>query len=152
MLFTLKAFLKVTFPPEYPLALPDYIFYDNNCQLTQHLQASNDTYFDKSALVVDVFHFTSKHKETDLHCQTNCNPASFPELITTNGEWTFNSSAAEQVNGWFDGFQPIVREMLPERYAFFLDEMISIRNEWTVRELKRKGLKPYIVPIEALKG
>ncbi|KAG8961976.1 hypothetical protein FRC05_005642, partial [Tulasnella sp. 425] len=148
-----KDFLKVTFLPKYPGSLLSYIFYDDNCKLWEHLVASNDTYFlNKVGLVVDVFHFTRKHKETDINCQTYCNPANYPELVGSNGTWVFNSSAAEQVNAWFGGFQAVVREMSPERYGFYLDQMIAIRNQFVVTELERKGHKPHLVPRSVLEG
>jgi hypothetical protein len=55
-------------------------------------------YFDGCALAVDVFHFNCKHKASDDKCNANCNPALFKELITEEGNWRFNSSAAEQAN------------------------------------------------------
>ncbi|KAF8583181.1 hypothetical protein K439DRAFT_1507019 [Ramaria rubella] len=61
-------FLKVTFPACYPGAMPSYIFYDNNCRLIAHLLHTGDTYFSNVGLPVDVFHFKSKHKETDIIC------------------------------------------------------------------------------------
>lgn len=64
--------------------------------------------------------------------------------------WTFNSSAAEQINVWFGRFQSIVREMTPERYEFYLDEVIAIRNRFVVQELERKGLRPHLVPLDDL--
>lgn len=143
----------MTFPPKYPGSLPSYIFYDDNCKLREHLVASNDTYLlGKVGLVVDVFHFSRKHKQTDIHCQTYCNPSNYPELMGSEGTWTFNSSAAEQVNAWFGGFQSIVREMSPERYGFYLDEMIAIRNRFIVGELERKGHKPHVVPLSVLEA
>lgn len=107
----IQDFLKATFPLEFPGVCPSYIFYDDNCHLWKHLVASGDTYFVKVGLPVDVFHFKSKHRETDTFCQTHCNPARFRELIGPNDTWIFNSSAAEQTNAWFGLFQPIVREM-----------------------------------------
>ncbi|KAF7372445.1 hypothetical protein MVEN_00105800 [Mycena venus] len=53
------------------------------------------TYFDQVALPVDVFHFKSKHKETNIDCGAN----------------------SEQANAWFGGSQSIVREMPVERYT-----------------------------------
>jgi hypothetical protein len=106
----------------------------------------------KVGLPVDVFHFECKHSESDEQCQEHCNPASFPELIGPNNEWIYNSSAAEQVNAWFGGFQGIVREMLVDRYNFFLDEMIAIRNRYTRMGLERRGAKPHLVVFGALVG
>jgi hypothetical protein len=104
-------FLKATFPPQFPGALPSYIFYDNNCSFWKHLIHVNDDYFKNVGLPVDVFHFTSKHTVADTFCQLHCNPANFPELIGEGNKWIFNSSAAEQINSWFRRYQRIVQEM-----------------------------------------
>jgi len=108
---TVQDFVKVTFPPSMPGSLPSYIFYDNNRNLVAHLLATQDSYFDKVGLPVDVFHVKTKHKDGDLLSLTHCNPARFRKLIGPNNEWIFNSSAAEQANRWFGAFQSIVREM-----------------------------------------
>lgn len=162
-------FLKATFPEEYPGSLPSYIFYDNNCQLLKHLRSCGDHYFDNVGLPVDVFHFKCKHTQTDIFCQLNCNPALFRELIGPNGEWVFNSSAAEQANVWFGKFQNIVQEMPALRsvgaslslyllmqiqfsFNFFLDEMIAIHNRLTVAELARGGSRPHLQEEDLLRG
>lgn len=133
--------------------MPSYIFYDDNCKLREHLVASGDTdLLGKVGLVVDVFHFKSKHKTTDIKCQTYCNPANFPELVGPDESWVFNSSAAEQVNVWFGGFQAIVREMIPVKYNFYLDEMILLRNRDVVEHLRKRAVRPHLVPIEVLRG
>lgn len=98
-----------------PASLPGVIWHDNNCQIVAMLNNDEDehlrTYFDRCALPVDVFHFKSKHKETDENCGRNCNPYIWKDLRTDDGQWRFNSSAAEQTNAWFGGFQSIAREM-----------------------------------------
>lgn len=116
------------------------------------LNAEGDTYFDHVALPVDVFHFKSKHKESDVDCGKYCNPAIWPELQTPEGGWRFNSSAAEQANAWIGGYQAVVREMQMDRYEFFLDEMIKRRNRALVKDLKRKAKAPYRIPREVLLG
>jgi hypothetical protein len=126
--------------------LPDIIFYDNNCHLQSHLHAQGDTFFSDVILPVDVFHFKSKHKETDEFCQKHCNPALWPELVDADGKWIFNSSIAEQVNVWIGGYLAIVRDMLPHRYDFFLDEMIKQRNQVVVEKLRKSGQIPYHIP------
>lgn len=108
------------------------------------------SYFDGCALPVDVFHFKSKHKISDIDCQQNCNPYIWKELRTEDNKWRFNSSAAEQTNAWFGGYQAIVREMQGDRYDFFLDEMIKRRNRLLVSELKRSGQRPYSIPRHVL--
>lgn len=100
-------------------------------------------------LPVDVFHYTAKHKQDHDYCRTYCNPHNFKELIS-EGEWVFNSSAAEQVNVWFGGFQALVREMGVDMYNFTLDQVIMVRNRFTVSELERKGRKPHIAPLDFL--
>jgi hypothetical protein len=116
--------------------MPDHIFFDNNCSLAKHVQ--NDPDFNNVGLTVDVFHFSCKHSITDEFCQTNCNPALFPELLGKDGKgWYFNSSIAEQTNVWLGGFHAIVREMLHDKYNFFLDEMILLRNRMTRAKLAK---------------
>ncbi|KAH9834909.1 uncharacterized protein C8Q71DRAFT_710647 [Rhodofomes roseus] len=134
-----KVFLRRLFPTQH--SLPRVIFYDSACQLKKHLLASGDTYFDNSALPVDVFHMKSKHKESDEFCGFHCNPARWPELHD-GGVWRFNSSAAEMTNAWFGGFISIVREMREDRYDFFLDEVIKQRNCRTIHELALHGAHP----------
>lgn len=153
----------------YPGCLPNYIFYDNNCNLLSSLHKAKDHYFDTVGLPVDVFHALHKHGEEDLYCQRHCNPASYPDLVTETGEWLFNSSVAEQVNKWFGAFQRIVREMTTERFAiplllktqtqtmtlllryhFYLDEVIAIRNRVVVEELYRQGKHPHRIPASVL--
>ena len=137
-------------------SLPGVIWYDNNCKLHAVLRNCEDpderTYFEDCMLPVDVFHFKSKHKITDNYCNANCNPAQWPALRKGEEgmEWQFNSSAAEQVNAWFGGYQAIVREMQVDRYNFFLDEMIQRRNEWLEVELERDGKHPRRIPRQDL--
>jgi hypothetical protein len=117
--------------------MPNHIIYNNNCTLAKHVQG--DPWFEDVGLAVDVFHFKCKHAKSDEFCQTNCNPHNFPELHGENGVgWYFNTSIAEQTNVWFGGYHSICREMLAFKYDFFLDEMILIQNEATVKRLKHK--------------
>jgi hypothetical protein len=124
---------------------PEHIFYDNNCQLAKHVKG--DPFFQKVGLSVDVFHFKCKHKETDIFCQKECNPAAFPELKGDgNKPWYFNSSVAEQTNAWFGGYQSICREMLRDKYNFFLDEMILRRDRITYDKLLKTDCMPSTWP------
>ncbi|KAJ6542571.1 hypothetical protein B0H19DRAFT_1170950 [Mycena capillaripes] len=144
-----KDFLKATFPPQFPKSLPQYIFYDNNCNFLKHLLHCNDHYFDNVGLPVDVFHAPGHN---DDFCNTHNNPALFPQLMDEDGNWVFNSSAAEQANAWLGGFQSIVREMPESRYNFYLDEMIAIRNRETVVALKKDGKNPIFHSEAFLRG
>ncbi|KAF9543544.1 hypothetical protein CPC08DRAFT_770213 [Agrocybe pediades] len=100
--------VNATFPT--PLSTPQAINYDNNCSLRKHLDATHDNHFKDTAMLVDVFHFNSKHKGSDVYCQKHCNPASFPELMNGN-QWRFNTSCCEQTNVWLGGYQAILRDM-----------------------------------------
>ena len=129
--------------------MPDHIFFDNNCQLAKIVQ--NDKDFANVGLSVDVFHFKSKHKVTDIFCQTHCNPVAFPELKGEgNKPWYFNSSIAEQTNVWIGGYHSICREMLVDKYNFFLDEMILRRNRMTRERLEASGCMPGAWNIELI--
>ncbi|KDQ09975.1 hypothetical protein BOTBODRAFT_164259 [Botryobasidium botryosum FD-172 SS1] len=140
-------FAKRTFPT--PESLPQYIIYDNACNVRAHLDtahaASDHAYFkdNRSNWVVDVFHFENKHKKTDIYCQEHCNPVLYADLCTAESKWTFNSSIAEQTNVWFGGYHSLCQGMHKDRYNFFLDEMIRRRNQWLVEELARKRLQPF---------
>ncbi|KAJ7170302.1 hypothetical protein C8R43DRAFT_1120731 [Mycena crocata] len=146
-----KVFLKATFLPEYPGAIPSYIFWDNNCSLLKHLLSSGDHYFDNVGLPVDVFHFNCKHSEGDIFCQIHCNPARFRELVGADSKWVFNSSAAEQANAWFVKYQNIVQDMPVLKYNFYLDEMIAIHNEQIAAQLAREGNAPHLQTEELLR-
>ncbi|KAF8074791.1 hypothetical protein FPV67DRAFT_1408151 [Lyophyllum atratum] len=120
---------------------PNHIFFDNNCTLAKMVH--DNEFFDDIGLTVDVFHFKSKHSENDTFCQLNCNPEAFEELKGDGGKgWYFNSSIAEQTNVWLGGYHSICREMLVERYNFFLDEMIMRRNRVTKDRLEKAGHSP----------
>ncbi|KAF8451067.1 hypothetical protein L210DRAFT_3385227 [Boletus edulis BED1] len=117
------------------MSKPNHIFFDNNCTLSKMVR--DDPFFEHIGLSVDVFHFKCKHSQTDTWCQTKCNPAAFPELLGEGSQaWYFNSSVAEQTNVWVGGYHSICREMLAERYCFFLDEMIMRRNKMTKEKLR----------------
>ncbi|KAF8236744.1 hypothetical protein L208DRAFT_1250906, partial [Tricholoma matsutake] len=122
---------------------PDHIFFDNNCTLASMVRGK-DPFFDNIGLTVDVFHFKSKHSEMDIFCQENCNPAAYPELISEDNKgWYFNSSIAKQTNVWLGSYHAICREMLVDKYNFFLDEMILRRNCMTQEKLTMQGQSPF---------
>ncbi|KAF4614627.1 hypothetical protein D9613_003186 [Agrocybe pediades] len=140
-------FMKATFPT--PQSVPQLIAFDNGCQLHQHQDAIGDPHFKDTAVVVDVFHFKSKHKETDKYCAIHCNPAAFDEMMDGD-KWRFNTSACEQCNSWLSGYQAVLRDMEMTRFNFYLDEMIKRRNRYTIQQLEGKGYKPWEVPAAAL--
>lgn len=112
-------------------------------QLSTCSDCKKEEAFKNVGLSVDVFHFNCKHSEKDTYCQENCNPVSFPELLGENGKgWYFNSSIAEQTNVWLGGYHSICREMVVDKYHFFLDEMIMRRNRMTKTKLEKEGKQP----------
>ncbi|KAG9224286.1 hypothetical protein CCMSSC00406_0004785 [Pleurotus cornucopiae] len=136
-----------TFPT--PESTPEYLFYDTNCKLLAHQRYNHDTHFLHTGQPVDVFHFKSKHKESDVNCQMYCNPAAFPELMH-EGKWRFNTSICEQTNVWIGGYRAILRNMEVTRFNFYMDEMIKRRNRFVIMELKAKGRNPWMVPFDVL--
>lgn len=139
--------MKATFPT--PESTPEFFIFDNNCRLDAHQRCNNDTHFENTAKPVDVFHFKSKHKVTDTHCQQYCNPAAFPELHK-DGKWQFNTSICEQTNVWLGGYQAILRDMEITRFTFYLDEMIKRRNRFIVSKLQTEGRCPWSIPVSTL--
>ncbi|KAG1752713.1 uncharacterized protein EDB91DRAFT_1234687 [Suillus paluster] len=128
---------------------PEHIMYDSNCNALHEVQSRNDTWFDNVGVCVDAFHFRTKHKEGDTFCQTRCNPAHYPELLNADGSWFFNSSITEQANVWLGGYHNIVREMLPDKYNFFLDEMVMRRNRALIKAMEDRGQFPWYSPADA---
>lgn len=121
-----------------PGLMPDIVFYDDNCHLSAVYK--DDPAFALVGMPVDVFHFQCKHSINDVWCQQNCNPAMFPELTTSDGLWFFNSSIAEQTNVWLGHYHSICREMLVDRYRFFLDQMILMKNKETRKKQEKLDL------------
>ncbi|THV00023.1 hypothetical protein K435DRAFT_606423, partial [Dendrothele bispora CBS 962.96] len=129
---------------------PNHFIYDTNCILSKHVRNHTDPemrqFFKDIGLAVDVFHFKSKHKESDTYCGQNCNPFDFPELLYTdeNGrtKWYFNTSIAEQTNTWFSRYQPMCREMGSIFYDFFLNQMVLMHNVHKKNQLTREGFNP----------
>ncbi|KAF8804503.1 hypothetical protein BYT27DRAFT_7106918 [Phlegmacium glaucopus] len=122
---------------------PEHIFYDTNCLARQ--QAEKNPWFKGIGMCVDVWHFLNKHQVTHEYCQKNCNPSMYPELLDELGKWFFNTSVAEQVNAWLQGYHSICCEMLPIKFDFFLDEMIRQRNVEHLKKLDAEGKNPRIV-------
>ncbi|KIK73319.1 hypothetical protein PAXRUDRAFT_178760 [Paxillus rubicundulus Ve08.2h10] len=127
-----------------PDSTPEYFVFDNNCKLHAHQEVIQDQHFAHTGMPVNVFHFKSKHKETDNYCQQHCNPASFPELIQ-DGKWRFNTSICEQTNVWLGGYQAILCDMSVHWYNFYLDEMVKRRNHFIIQQLDKEGRKPEMV-------
>jgi hypothetical protein len=119
---------------------PEHIMYDSCCLARQ--QAETIPWFDGIGMCVDPWHFENKHKNTAEYCRIHCNAQDYPELLTTDGKWYFNTSIAEQVNVWLGGYHSICREMQPVKYNFFLDEMIRLRNVELVKHLRATGKNP----------
>ncbi|EIW75649.1 hypothetical protein CONPUDRAFT_65625 [Coniophora puteana RWD-64-598 SS2] len=127
---------------------PEHFIYDTACDAHRQARNRESDFWKSVGMCVDVWHLKNKHKTTHTYCRDHCNPADYPELKTADGKgWYFNTSIAEQVNVWLGGYQAIVREMLPTKYNFFLDEMVRLRNINTLESLKRKHLVPTYYPV-----
>ncbi|EDQ99871.1 uncharacterized protein LACBIDRAFT_334609 [Laccaria bicolor S238N-H82] len=124
---------------------PEHIFYNTNCDAKQQADTSGDPWFQDVGMCVDIWHFLNKHKVTHEFCQLNCNPAMYPELQDDDGNWFFNTSVAGQTNTWLGGYSSIIREMLPDKYDFFLDEMIRLHNAEVLQRLEKEGHCPRIL-------
>jgi hypothetical protein len=118
---------------------PEHLIYDSNCNALKEVEARNDDWFVGVGMCVDAFHLRTKHKATDTFCRTRCDPKHYPELINPDGSWYFNSSIAEQTNVWLGGYHAIVREMLPVKFNFFLDEMVMRRNRALAEKMTKTG-------------
>ncbi|THU81591.1 hypothetical protein K435DRAFT_693216, partial [Dendrothele bispora CBS 962.96] len=129
---------------------PNHFIYDTNCILSKFVRKHPDPkmreFFLDIGLAVDVFHFKSKHKESDTYCGQNCNPYEFPELLyeDRNGKlkWYFNTSIAEQTNTWFGRYHPMCREMGSVFYDFFLNQMILLHNVEKKKQLTIDKVNP----------
>ncbi|EJU02410.1 hypothetical protein DACRYDRAFT_51775 [Dacryopinax primogenitus] len=87
--------------------MPEVLFFNNNCTLGQYLIGRLEAkHFKETVLVVDVFHYKTKHADDNVYCSTHCNLVSFPELYDPASKtWTFNSLACEQSNAWICKYQ-----------------------------------------------
>lgn len=142
--FYFQSMLEHVFPCE--RSMPSFVIYGTGCGLYKHSVAQGKTLHLRCALPVDVFHHKTKHKETDVECQQHCNPANFPELLSDDGGWVFNTSIAEQTNVWLGGYHSMLREMTVEKYNFFLDELIMRKNEVIKHKLEVDGQLPSYIP------
>ncbi|EGG09598.1 uncharacterized protein MELLADRAFT_95868 [Melampsora larici-populina 98AG31] len=132
-----KCFLEDTFPQ----GMPEVVFYDNACRLTEHIyHGDGDSIrFQGTVIPVDPFHHCS-HAESNEFCKMFTDPKLFPD-IQEDGRWVFNASAAELTNIWYGGFARMCRNMHSLRYNFFLEQMVHLRNVWLTKKLnKRKGM------------
>ncbi|EIW85984.1 hypothetical protein CONPUDRAFT_44027, partial [Coniophora puteana RWD-64-598 SS2] len=126
---------------------PEMFIYDTACEAKQQAMNLDDDWWDDVHMVVDPWHLVTKHKTTHDFCQKYCNPASYPELMREDGKgWWFNTSVAEQTNVWLGSYHSILKEMLPIKYNFFLDEMIRLKNIDTIQTLKDRRLMPMYYP------
>ncbi|KAH9808606.1 hypothetical protein DFH28DRAFT_1193006 [Melampsora americana] len=133
-----KEFLEESFPH----GMPEVVFYDNACRLTEHIYTGDTdrTSFLGTVIPVDPFHHRS-HAESDEFCKRFTDPKLFPD-IQKDGKWIFNASAAELTNIWYGGFASICRNMHSLVYNFFLEEMVYLRNTWLTKKLdKRPGME-----------
>ncbi|KAH9817679.1 hypothetical protein DFH28DRAFT_962667 [Melampsora americana] len=129
-----RASLEETFPQ----GMPEVVFYNNACRLTEHIYTGNSdsSAFSRTVIPVDPFHHCS-HADTDQFCKMFTDPHLFPD-IQEDGRWIFNASAAELTNIWYGGFASMCRNMGSLMYNFFLEEMVELRNAWLTKRLSNR--------------
>jgi hypothetical protein len=96
------------------------MFYDFNYSALKEVDACRIMFFKTIGMCIDMFHFWTKHKDSDEFCYTHCDAEAYPELCTPDGKWVFNTSAAEQANIWLEGYYSMCREMVLVKFNFFL--------------------------------
>ncbi|EJU06098.1 hypothetical protein DACRYDRAFT_44497 [Dacryopinax primogenitus] len=115
-------------------SMPDVLYFDNNCNLCQHLENCLEDvrqHFAHTTLIVDMFHWNGKHLK-DEYCNMYCNLALYPELCN---EGKRNKRFGTQT-----------QEMTPVWYEFFLDEVIKAHNEDLERSLCKSDQFPHHIP------
>ncbi|EJD32917.1 hypothetical protein AURDEDRAFT_77376, partial [Auricularia subglabra TFB-10046 SS5] len=82
-------------------------------------------------LIVDAYHYIN-HRVTDYVCRKWCNPApmdmSAPNLVISTQDAqgrtvhrrAYNSQAAEQLNAWISGYQPILNRMTVANFLWYV--------------------------------
>ncbi|KAH9806868.1 hypothetical protein DFH28DRAFT_1229943 [Melampsora americana] len=95
-----KEFLEESFPR----GMPEVVFYDNACRLTEHIYngTADRSAWEGTVIPVDPFHHRS-HAESDEFCKRFTDPKLFPD-IQEGGRWIFNASAGELTNIWYGGW------------------------------------------------
>ncbi|KAI9065728.1 hypothetical protein FKP32DRAFT_1602199 [Trametes sanguinea] len=81
-----------------PGSMSRFIFYDNSCTLfcTCAATPGRDLHL-HIGLPVDIVHWTSKHKKTDIECSFHCNPHTFPNLLKDDKPWVLLGSPSREV-------------------------------------------------------
>ena len=62
--------------------------------------------------------------------------------MSREGRRTMEKVLENTVRDRLAGYHSMCREMLPDKFDFFLDEMIRLRNKELIRRLEAKGHHP----------
>ncbi|EJD32880.1 hypothetical protein AURDEDRAFT_77400 [Auricularia subglabra TFB-10046 SS5] len=111
-----------------------YYIIDKACMVLRRLITLGkwDEWKKTSRLIVDSYHYIN-HRVSDYLCRKWCNPApmdgSAPNLVHTSRSSTtgltyhkraYNSQAAEQLNAWIAGYQPILNRMTVANFMWYV--------------------------------
>ncbi|KAG2034067.1 hypothetical protein BDR03DRAFT_984637 [Suillus americanus] len=110
---------------------PEHIMYDNNCNTLCEVQSRNDTWFDNIGITKRVI------------CSAR------PDAIQHIIQSFLMPMAREQANVWLGGYHNIMCEMLPDKYDFFLDEMVMRCNCALIKAMEDHGQFPWYSPADA---
>ncbi|KAF8507792.1 hypothetical protein JB92DRAFT_2600530, partial [Gautieria morchelliformis] len=146
------SFISAMFP--IPSSHPAFMCYDNACSLLRHMARQNidEPWLDSIYFIVDAWHYIN-HQPANLLCWTCCNPSPrngpqpyllFQTTDPTTGHTqmarAFNAEAAEQLNGWLDGFEAQLRQMSDFNYGFTVQVALMLYKEKRGRQMASKGL------------
>ena len=102
---------------------PNYICYDNSCQLhkfcTNRVKTEKSSFLDNEIFIIDRLHVQG-HVE---QCKSVYHPNKYNEINSCN------TMICEQRNFWIGGFKHMTKHMNQYRFAFFLFIHFNYYNE-----------------------
>ena len=122
-----------------------YIGYDRACELHPFLKnlkkggnVAADEMLNHLKFLVDIFHCLKHKKSTCMPLENNPKCKYHPRLPTFKDIHGANTECAEQSFKWLSKFKHNVRRMTMWRYRFYMWTIINTRNEYILRELRKK--------------
>lgn len=97
------------------------------------------------AIFIDRFHYGN---HVDPWCKKNMNPERAETLkhlrgVDSEGKpWKVNTEVCEETFSWLRGYKFSTRQMSEARFKWFLLRMCWMRNQATIRKMKKDGLHP----------
>ncbi|TFK24750.1 hypothetical protein FA15DRAFT_740401, partial [Coprinopsis marcescibilis] len=130
---------------------PNYLAYDNACDLLHHIITQNeqDPWLKSTKFIVDLWHYIG-HRATDNLCQFWCNPApidgSQPDLIVlqmdahgqVHATRAYNLETAEQLNSWIAWYESQLRQMTDVAFDFFIHSLLLLYKESLEDRIQKK--------------